>query len=123
MQSFIHEIKSYKTVNETNDDEISWSLIDIILIVSVESVITLICMIRHRSKLHFCQAIGKRLANEHDLRNVNVKRSLSNDVGEQIKMSALINTQNVNNGSEGCNSFKRIDASLAWAPCQKLLDM
>ena len=79
MQSFIHGIKSYKTVNVNNDDEISWSLIVIILIASVVSVITLICMIRHRSKLHFCQAIGKRLANEHDLRNVN-----ANDVGEQI---------------------------------------
>ena len=119
MQSFIHGIKSYKTVNVNNDDEISWSLIVIILIASVVSVITLICMIRHRRKLHFCQAIGKRLANEHDLRNVNVKRSLSNDVGEQIEMSALIDTQNVNNGSEGRNSFKRTDASLAWAPCQK----
>ena len=27
MQSFIHGIKSYKTVNVTNDDEISWSLL------------------------------------------------------------------------------------------------
>ena len=123
MQSFIHGIKSYETVNVNNDDEMSWSLIVIILIASVASVITLICIIRHRSKLHFCQAIGKRLANEHDLRSVNVKRSLSNDVGEQIEMSALIDTQNVNNGSEGRNSFKRTDASLAWAPCQKSLHM
>ena len=119
MQSFIHGIKSYKTVNVNNDDEISWSLIVVMLIASVVSVITLICMIRHRSKLHFCQAIGKRLANEHNLRNVNAKRSLSNDVGEQIEMSTLLDTQNVNNCSEGRNSFERTDAILAWAPCQK----
>ena len=109
MQSFIHGIKSYKTVLVNNDDEISWSLIVIIFIASVVSVITLICIIRHRSKLHFCQAIDKRLANEHYLRNVNVKRSLSNDVGNDIEMSTLIDTQNV----------KRTDASLAWASCQK----
>ena len=89
------------------------------MIVSVVIVITVVCMIRHKSKLYFCQAIGKRLANGHDLRNVNDKRSLSNDVGEKIEMSALIETQNVNNSSEGRNSFKRTDASLAWAPSQK----
>ena len=71
MQSFIHGIKSYKAANVNNDNEISWSLIVIILITSVVSVITVICLIRHRSKLYFCKAIGKRLANEHDLRNVN----------------------------------------------------
>ena len=43
------------------------------------------------------------------------KRSPSNDVGEQIEMSALTETQNVNNGSEGHKSFKWTDASLAWA--------
>ena len=84
MQSFIHGRKLYKTINVNNDDEISWSLMFIISIASAVSVITIICMMRHRSKPHFCQAIGKQLANEHDLRNVNAKQSLSNDVGELI---------------------------------------
>ena len=66
---------------------------------------------------HKC--IGKRLADEHDLGNVNVKRLSPKDVGEQIEMSALIETQNVSHCSEGQNSFKRTDASLAWAPSQK----
>ena len=55
---------------------------------SVIIVITLMCIIRHK-------CIGKRLADGHDLGDVNVKRSSSNDVGEQIEMSALIETQNV----------------------------
>ena len=71
-------------------------------------------IIRRKSKT-FLSIIGKRLANGHDLGDVNVKRSPSNDNGEQIVMSALIETQNVNNGSEGHKSFKRTDAILAWA--------
>ena len=63
--------------------------------------------------MYFCQSIGKRLTNGHDLWDVNV-----NDIGEQIEMSALIETQNVNNVSEEHNSFRRTDASLAWAPNQ-----
>ena len=59
--------------------------------------------------------IGKRLADEHDLGDVNVKRSSPKDVGEQVEMSALIETQNVSHCSEGHKSFKRTDASLAWA--------
>ena len=69
-------------------------------------------IIRHKS-------IRKRLVNGHDLGDVNVKRSSSNVVGEQIEMSALIETQNISHCSEGQNSFKRTDASLAWAPSQK----
>ena len=57
MQSFIHGIKSYKAINVKNDDEISWSLLVIILMASSVSVITLICMIRHRSKLHFVKQL------------------------------------------------------------------
>ena len=108
MQSFIHGMKTYKTVNVNT--KTSWLLIVIILIASVVIVITLMCIITHKS-------IGKRLAN--DLGDVNVKRLPSNVVGEQIEMSALIETQNVNHCSEGQNSFKRTDASLAWAPSQK----
>ena len=87
-------------------------MVVIILIASVVTVITLMCIIRHK-------CIGKRLADEHDLGDVNVKRSSPEDVGEQIEMSALIETQNVSHCSEGQNSFKRTDASLAWAPSQK----
>ena len=87
-------------------------MIVIILIASVIIVITLMCIIRHK-------IIGKRLANGHDLGDVNVKRSPSNVVGEHIEMSALIETQNVNHCLVGQNSFKRTDASLAWAPSQK----
>ena len=68
--------------------------------------------------MYFCQSIGKRLTNGHDLGDVNVKRSPSNDTGEQIEKSALIETRNANNVSEGHNSFRRTDASLAWAPNQ-----
>ena len=111
-------MKTYKAVNVNDNTKTSWLLIVTILIVSVIVVITLMCIIRHNSKMNFCQSIGKRLANGHDLGDVNVKRSPSNDVGEQIEMSALTETQNVNNSSEGHNSFKRNDASLAWAPSQ-----
>ena len=107
MQSFIHWMKTYKAVNVNDNAETSWLLIVIILIMSVIIVITLMCIIRQKSKMNFCQSIGKRLANGHDLGDVNIKRSPSNDTGEQIEMSALIETQNVNNSSEGHNSFKR----------------
>ena len=116
MQSFIHRMKTYKAVNVNDNAKTSWLLIVIILIMSVIIVITLMCIIRHKSKMNFCQSIGKRLANGHDLGDVNIKRSPSNDIGEQIEMSALIETQNVNNSSERHNSFKRTDTSLAWAP-------
>ena len=118
MQSFIHRMKTYKAGNVNDNAKTSWLLIVIILIVSVIIVITLMCIIRQKGKMKFCQSIGKRLGNGHDLGYVNGKRSPSNDVGEQIEMSALIETQNVNNGSEGHNSFKRTDPSLAWAHSQ-----
>ena len=112
MQSFIHGMKTYKNVNVNDNTKTSWILVVIILITSVVIVITLMCIIRHK-------CICKRLSDGHDLGDVNVKRSSSNDVGEQIEMSALIETQNVSHCSEGRNSFKRTDASLAWAPSQK----
>ena len=66
MQSFLHGMKTYKTVNVNDSIKTSWLLIVIILIASVVIVITLMCIIRHKS-------IGKRVANGHDLGNVNVK--------------------------------------------------
>ena len=111
-------MKTYKAVNVNYNAKTSWLLTVIVLIVSVIIVITLMCVIRHKSKMNFCQSVGKRLANGHDLGDMNVKRSPSNDVGEQIEMTILIETQNVKNGSKGYNSFKRTDASLAWAPSQ-----
>ena len=89
MQTIIYGMKTCKAVNVNDKAKTSWLLTVIILIVSVIIVITLMCIIRHKSKIYFCQSIGKRLANGHDLGDVKVKRSPFNNVGEQIEMSAL----------------------------------
>ena len=56
--------------------------------------------------------IGKRWANNHDFERVNVKHSPSE--GEEVEMSVIMKKQNsVDEGQQ--TSFKRTDATLAWA--------
>ena len=106
MQSFIHWMKTYKVVNVNDNVKTRWLLVVIILRASVVFLKPLMWIIRHKSKIYICQSIDKRLANGHDLWDVNVKqRSPSNDVGEQMEIFALIETQNVNNSSEEHKSF------------------
>ena len=58
--------------------------------------------------------IGKCWANNHDFERVNVKHSPSD--GEDVEMSAILKEQNGVDDLEGQQtSFKRTDATLAWA--------
>lgn len=120
MQSFLRETRAYKTVDfDDTQSSNSWTFVAVIFVASVLVIIVIVWLIARKNKCYYMnQIIGKRLANTHDLEKVNVKQSPSS--GEEIEMSALLEERNVNNDSEGQqNSFRRTDAMLAWAQCQK----
>ena len=119
MQSFLRETRAYKTVNvDDNQNNNSWTFVAIIIVVSALAVIVIVWLMTRKRNCYLTQIIGKRQANMHDLKGVNVKQTPSN--GEDIEMSALIEQRNVVNSSEGQqNSFRRTDALAAWTQCQK----
>lgn len=121
MQSFLRETRMYKSIDFDNDkSKTNWTLVTVILAASVLCTIAVVWLISRKVKCYqLNQIIGKRWANSHDLKGVNVKHSPSD--GEDIEMSAILKEQNVIDDLEGQQtSFKRTDATLAWAQSPKM---
>ena len=116
MQNFLRETGIYKSVNVDNvKSSTNWTVVAIISIASVLCIIIIVWfMLRKFKCIQMNRIIGKRWANNHDFERVNVKHSPSD--GEDVEMSAILKEQNGTDDLEGQQtSFKRTDATLAWA--------
>ena len=116
MQNFLHETGIYKSVNVDNvKSGTNWTVVAIISIASVLCIIIIVWfMLRKFKCIQMNRIIGKRWADNHDFERVNVKHSPSD--GEDAEMSAILKEQNGVDDLEGQQtSFKRTDATLAWA--------
>ena len=116
MQNFLRETGIYKSVNVDNvKSSTNWTVVAIISIASVLCIIIIVWFILRKFKCNqMNRIIGKRWANNHDFERVNVKHSPSD--GEDVEMSAILKEQNGVDDLEGQQtSFKRTDATLAWA--------
>ena len=116
MQNFLRETGIYKSVNVDNvKSSTNWTVVAIISIASVLCIIIIVWFILRKLKcVQMNRIIGKRWANNHDFERVNVKHSPSD--GEDVEMSAILKEQNGVDDLEGQQtSFKRTDATLAWA--------
>ena len=116
MQNFLRETGIYKSVNVDNvKSSTNWTVVAIISIASVLCIIIIVWfMLRKFKCVQMNRIIGKRWADNHDFERVNVKLSPSD--GEDVEMSAILKEQNGTDDLEGQQtSFKRTDATLAWA--------
>ena len=116
MQNFLRETGIYKSVNVDNvKSSTNWTVVAIISIASVLCIIIIAWFILRKFKcVQMNRIIGKRWADNHDFERVNVKHSPSD--GEDVEMSAILKEQNGVDDLEGQQtSFKRTDATLAWA--------
>ena len=116
MQNFLHELGIYKSVNVDNvKSSTNCTIVAIISIASVLCIIIIVWfMLRKFKCIQMNRIIGKRWANNHDFERVNVKHSPSD--GEDVEMSAILKERNGVDDLEGQQtSFKRTDATLAWA--------
>ena len=116
MQNFLRETGIYKSVNVDDvKSSTNWTVVAIISIASVLCIIIIVWfMLRKFKCVQMNRIIGKRWANDHDFERVNVKHSPSD--GEDVEMSAILKEQNGVDDLEGQQtSFKRTDATLAWA--------
>ena len=116
MQNFLRETGIYKSVNVDNvKSSTNWTVVAIISIASVLCIIIIVWFMLRKFKCsQMNRIIGKRWANNHDFERVNVKHSPSN--GEDVEMSSILKEQNGVDDLEGQQtSFKRTDATLAWA--------
>ena len=116
MQNFLRETGIYKSVKVDNvKSSTNWTVVAIISIASVLCIIIIVWfMLRKFKCIQMNRIIGKRWANNHDFERVNVKHSPSD--GEDVEMSAILKEQNGVDDLEGQQtSFKRTDATLAWA--------
>ena len=116
MQNFLRETGIYKSVNVDNvKSSTNWTVVAIISIASVLCIIIIVWfMLRKFKCVQMNRIIGKCWANNHDFERVNVKHSPSD--GEDVEMSAILKEQNGVDDLEGQQtSFKRTDATLAWA--------
>ena len=116
MQNFLRETGIYKSVNIDNvKNSTNWTVVAIISIASVLCIIIIVWFMLRKFKCsQMNRIIGKRWANNHDFERVNVKHSPSD--GEDVEMSAILKEQNGVDDLEGQQtSFKRTDATLAWA--------
>ena len=116
MQNFLRETGIYKSVNVDNvKSSTNWTVVAIISIASVLCIIIIVWfMLRKFKCIQMNRIIGKSWANNHDFERVNVKHSPSD--GEDVEMSAILKEQNGVDDLEGQQtSFKRTDATLAWA--------
>ena len=116
MQNFLRETGIYKSVNVDNvKSSTNWPVVAIISIASVLCIIIIVWFMLRKFKCsQMNRIIGKRWANNHDFERVNVKHSPSD--GEDVEMSAILKGQNGVVDLEGQQtSFKRTDATLAWA--------
>ena len=116
MQNLLRETGIYKLVNVDNvKSSTNWTVVAIISIASVLCIILIVWFMLRKFKCsQMNRIIGKRWANNHDFERVNVKHSPSD--GEDVEMSAILKEQNGVDDLEGQQtSFKRTDATLAWA--------
>ena len=116
MQNFLRETGIYKSVNVDDvKSSTNWTVVAIISIASVLCIIIIVWFMLRKFKCsQMNRIIGKRWANNHDFERVNVKHSPSD--GEDVEMSAILKEQNGVDDLEGQQtSFKRTDATLAWA--------
>ena len=116
MQNFLRETGIYKSVNVDNiKSSTNWTVVAIISIASVLCIIIIVWFMLRKFKCsQMNRIIGKRWADNHDFERVNVKHSPSD--GEDVEMSAILKEQNGVDDLEGQQtSFKRTDATLAWA--------
>ena len=116
MQNFLRETGIYKSVKVDNvKSSTNWTVVAIISIASVLCIIIIFWfMLRKFKCIQMNRIIGKRWANNHDFERVNVKHSPSD--GEDVEMSAILKERNGVDDLEGQQtSFKRTDATLAWA--------
>ena len=116
MQNYLRETGIYKSVNVDNvKSSTNWTVVAIISIASVLCIIIIVWFMLCKFKCsQMNRIIGKRWANNHDFERVNVKHSPSD--GEDVEMSAILKEQNGVDDLEGQQtSFKRTDATLAWA--------
>ena len=116
MQNFLREAGIYKSVNVDNvKSSTNLTAVAIISIASVLCTIIIVWFILRKFKCNQMGCIiGKCWANNHDFERVNVKHSPP-DV-EDVEMSAILKEQNGVDDLEGQQtSFKRTDATLAWA--------
>ena len=116
MQNFLRETGIYKSVNVDNvKSSTNWTVVAIISIASVLCIIIIVWFMLCKFKcIQMNRIIGKRWANDHDFERVNVKHSPSD--GEDVEMSAILKERNGVDDLEGQQtSFKRTDATLAWA--------
>ena len=116
MQNFLRESGIYKSVNADNvKSSTNWTVVAIISIASVLCIIIIVWfMLRKFKCIQMNRIIGKRWADNHDFERVNVRHSPSD--GEDVEMSAILKEQNGVDDLEGQQtSFKRTDATLAWA--------
>ena len=78
MQSFLRETRAYKTVKvNDNQNYNSWTFVAIIIVTSALAVIVIVWLIARKRNCYLTQVIGKRQANVHDLKKVNVKQTPS----------------------------------------------
>ena len=116
MQNFLRETGIYKSINVDDvKSSTNWTVVVIISIASVLCIIIIVWFMLRKFKCsQMNRIIGKRWANNHDFERVNVKHSPSD--GEDVEMSAILKEQNGVDDLEGQQtSFKRTDATLAWA--------
>ena len=116
MQNFLRETGIYKSVNVDNvKSSTNWTVVAIISIASVLCIIIIVWfMLRKFKCIQMNRIVGKSWANNHDFERVNVKHSPSD--GEDVEMSAILKERNGVDDLEGQQtSFKRTDATLAWA--------
>ena len=116
MQNFLRETGIYNSVDVDNvKSSTNWTVVAIISIASVLCIIIIVWFMLRKFKCsQMNRIIGKRWANNHDFERVNVKHSPSD--GEDVEMSAILKEQNGVDDLEGQQtSFKRTDATLAWA--------
>ena len=116
MRNFLRETGIYKSVDiNSEESSTNWTLVIVILIASVLCTVIIIWFILHKYKCYRLNLmIGKHLTSNHDFERVNDKHLPSN--GEDVEMSAILKERNVSDELEGqLISFKRTDATLAWA--------
>ena len=119
MRNFFRETGIYKSVDfDSAESSTNWTLVIAITVTLILCTVIILCICNnailvwftlHKFKCNRLNSIiGKHLTNDHDFDRVNDKHSPSD--GEDIEMSAILKYM------EGRQtSFKRTDATLAWA--------
>ena len=111
MQSFLHEIRMYKTVKVDNKQNNSnCTLVTVILVATIFILIIIIWLVIRKNNCLLMQIVSKRLTNVR----VNVEQTPTN--GDDVMKSVVLEEKHVSYVNEGQqNAFRRTDATMAWA--------